>query len=321
MMKAGRQIFNVPKDRKKDFCGIYCIYNSKYFYVGQSIHVRKRLKQHRNSIRKNKHENILMQRVFNKYKDTDPLRFKELIACDPNDLNYFEEYYFNEISKIWIDKTPMNLDPCGKAGDYLISSKHKSESHIGKENTWKHVKYVQLDLQGNLIKVWDSLSAASKFYKKIIDPRKKSSIGYQWQPYEEWIKNPKGKPIYKHNIHSTVKQFDLKGNFIQEFKNIDTAVNSIGLKSKSSLVSCLTGNNKTCKGFLWSYSFTPPKYDTFRDRTKCRKPVKQFTIDGKYIKTFSSVNEASESLGISIGAIKNNLKGSQKQAGGFIWKR
>lgn len=83
----------------------------------------------------------------------------------------------------------------------------------------------------------------------------------------------------------------------------------------------LTGNNKTCKGFLWSYSFIPPKYDTFRDRTKCRKPVKQFTIDGKYIKTFNSVNEASKSLGISIGVIRNNLKGSQKQAGGFIWKR
>ena len=320
-MEIDKQTFNIPKNKKDDFCGIYCIYNSKYFYIGQSIHVRKRFKQHQNSIRKNKHENILMQRVFNKYKDTDPLRFKELIACDPNDLNYFEEYYFNKISKEWIDKTAMNLDPCGKAGDYIISSKHKSESHIGKPNTWKQVKYVQLDLQGNLIKVWDSLSSASKFYNKNINPRKKLSIGYQWQTYKDWEKNPKGKVVYRHTIHSTIKQFDLQGNFIQEFENINSAINFIGLKSKSSLVACLNGTNKTCKGFLWSYSNTPKKYNNLIDRTNCRKPVKQFTIDGKYIKTFNSINEASEILGIPIGSIKNNLKGSQKQAGGFIWKR
>ena len=313
--------FNIPKNRKEDFCGIYCIYNSKYFYVGQSVHVRKRFKEHQSRIRKNKHENIIMQRVFNKYKDSDPLKFKELIACDPNDLNYFEEYYFNKISKLWCDKTSMNIDPCGKAGDYLISSKHKSEAHLGMSKEWRKVKYVQLDSKGNLIREWNSITDASKYYNKKINPNKHLSIGYQWQKYDEWLKNPKGPVNYKHNIIDTIKQFDLKGNLINEYENISTAAKAVGLKSNSSLVSCLSGTNKTCKGFLWSYSYTPPKIDILIDRTKYRKSIKQYTLEGEYIKTFSSINEASEVLNISIKSIKNNLTNRQKQAGGFIWKR
>lgn len=51
-----------------------------------------------------------------------------------------------------------------------------------------------------------------------------------------------------------------------------------------------------------------------------RKVVLQFSLDGKYIKEFSSIKEASIECGISSSAIHNSIVGKTIKAGGFIWK-
>ena len=52
---------------KNDICGIYCITNSKYFYVGLSKHVKERWNQHKRDLKKGIHKNTFMQREYNKY--------------------------------------------------------------------------------------------------------------------------------------------------------------------------------------------------------------------------------------------------------------
>jgi group I intron endonuclease len=49
------------------------------------------------------------------------------------------------------------------------------------------------------------------------------------------------------------------------------------------------------------------------------KPINQFCKNGTFIKEWNSSIEAGNSLGISPGAISNNLRGWSKSAGGFIW--
>lgn len=61
----------------------------------------------------------------------------------------------------------------------------------------------------------------------------------------------------KGKLHPTsrpVLQFDLEGNFINEWKCISEAARAIGC-SPSSISSCASTHirNKTCKGYIWKY--------------------------------------------------------------------
>lgn len=50
------------------------------------------------------------------------------------------------------------------------------------------------------------------------------------------------------------------------------------------------------------------------------KSVSQYSIDGKLIATYSSINEASKSIKRDAGNISKCCNGKQKTAGGYIWK-
>ena len=71
---------------------------------------------------------------------------------------------------------------------------------------------------------------------------------------------------------------------------------------------------------LWMFTLLNDNY------TKAKKlnraiPVKQYSLNHKLIKIFSSPAEAGRLLGISKTAIRNNLVGLSKTSAGFIWKR
>lgn len=310
----GNLVSNIPES---DFTGIYVFYNSRYFYVGQSINVRKRLRQHQNHLLQNKHENVIVQRVYNKYKDIDPFVFKPILQCNIDDLNYFEDYCFETLKSLNANFTPMNIAKCGEAGDIAASRISKSKAFRGILHPWKYVKYVQLDKEGNLIKIWDSLAEAQRQYG-IINPRKHTSQGYQWQKYDEYLTLPKGKVKHKHNIDDTVKQFDLQGNLIAEYTSIKEACKITGV-NKSTLNSCLKGKGKTAGGFLWSYGECPKIIIKSR-YVAPKKKVLQYDLNGNYIKTFSTLNKAASEIGITNYAIKRNIEGYTKNAGGYIWK-
>lgn len=50
------------------------------------------------------------------------------------------------------------------------------------------------------------------------------------------------------------------------------------------------------------------------------KSVSQYTIDGKYIRTFGSGCEAEREIGIAHGRISLVCRGKRKTTGGYIWK-
>ena len=61
----------------KNICGIYKITNTitNNFYIGSTVNFYNRFKKHRHSLNNNKHENIHLQRAFNKYGE-DFFEFK-----------------------------------------------------------------------------------------------------------------------------------------------------------------------------------------------------------------------------------------------------
>ena len=56
------------------------------------------------------------------------------------------------------------------------------------------------------------------------------------------------------------------------------------------------------------------------DRSHTRKIVNQYSLSGEFIKQWASVQEASESLGISVRAIQLCVTGFYQSGGGYIWK-
>jgi group I intron endonuclease len=73
-------------------CGIYKIVNivNNKCYIGSSIAIRKRLSDHKRRLRKGQHNNIHMQKAWNKYGETS-FSFDILLYCSGNDLFFYED--------------------------------------------------------------------------------------------------------------------------------------------------------------------------------------------------------------------------------------
>lgn len=77
--------------------GVYCIENKVNFkrYVGSSINMKERLRNHKNKLKRNKHVNNYLQNAFNKYGIDN---FNFLIICEvqnKDDLLKVEQYYID----------------------------------------------------------------------------------------------------------------------------------------------------------------------------------------------------------------------------------
>lgn len=318
-------------------CGIYCISNSKYFYVGQSVDIYRRWNKHRWDLKNDKHKNKIMQNVYNLHKEDDPFEYTIIRESETEELNKLEKEFMIEYYYKFPDKRCMNIaDPekcytsnpetrqkisiamTGKSLSEETKAK-MSKSRKGQKHNWSRKKMVQMDVEGNVIKIWDSVKEAESELGIRYHKKNKLCGGFQWQSYEEWLEKPKGKVQHKHNITSTVKQYDLQGNLLNEWASPKAASEGTNTSS-SALSACLNGKGKTAGGFLWSYTYEI-NTNIAPDRTNYRKPVKQFTLDGTFIKEWESAQKASEELCIKLGSINNCIKGTQKQAGGYIWER
>ena len=50
------------------------------------------------------------------------------------------------------------------------------------------------------------------------------------------------------------------------------------------------------------------------------KTLKQYSLEGEYLRDWNTMSEASKELGIAISSISLCCRGNYKKAGGFIWR-
>jgi len=71
----------------------------------------------------------------------------------------------------------------------------------------------------------------------------------------------------------------------------------------------------------WKENYEKLAEDTNnRVHNKSRKAVEQYTLEGVYVKTFSSMGDASDSFGVDISNITNACSGKYRSSCGFKWK-
>ena len=197
----------------------------------------------------------------------------------------------------------------------------------------KHQKYVYLvDEDGGIIEKYSSVSEAGRkhgfarhyFSKTPTINGIKTIRGLHFiveTKENEFI--PKGhkgaRPDLKGKGSKPVCQYTKEGEFIKEYPSINAAADGIGFpKCAPEIASCCHGNLKTARGYIWRHKGSDAPAPFINNSIR---EIEQYTIDGTFVATFSSIKEAAVAVGNGkAGSINNNLTGRTKSAFGYIWK-
>lgn len=119
-----------------------------------------------------------------------------------------------------------------------------------------------------------------------------------------------------------ILQFSLKGRLIKKWNSQLEVENEIDI-SASSLGEVLRAKSFYCKGFLWiyesEYNSGVIPYWKFQHKTTLKRQVHQYTLEGNFIRTFSSPDEASVFTNIKANTIRAACHRQNKTCGGFMF--
>jgi group I intron endonuclease len=116
------------------------------------------------------------------------------------------------------------------------------------------------------------------------------------------------KTVYQYNVET--------GKLINSYDDLSSASNAVSA-TKTSISNACLNYNKTCKGYVWSYSKTikPNEKIDLRNKKVC-----QTSLNGETKVIYKSVSEASRKTGISKTCIARCCRKEREHSGGFIWK-
>lgn len=253
--------------------GIYKIENliNHKVYIGQSISIASRLKQHKSDLKNNRHANSHLQSSWNKYGEENFI-FEIIDLCTKEQLNekeiYWIEYYggknnqlnfnqkdggkFGSLNELSIEK--IKLKTIGKHRS--PKTEFKKGEHHGNEFKKGFVsphrkKVYQYDLDGNFIKEWcgiveivQKMNANSSNISNCCRGIEHSAYGYQWRYYYQSDGIGKVKTNKK-----TVYQYNLLGELVNKFISL-REMNRITGFDKSNVKKAIK-TNKIAYGYYW----------------------------------------------------------------------
>lgn len=185
----------------------------------------------------------------------------------------------------------------------------------------------QYDKNGKYLKTFKSLTDANKAVgvgdtgvSACMDGRAKTISGYIFRWFNGSTDDIDLTGINLNENERKINCYDKKGIFLQTFCSMKIAAECLGV-SRASINQAAIKNY-----FVGEFAF---RY--FEGRTddidtsgmgmkKTFKKVDQFSVDGKFIKTHDGLIIAQEKTGISRFLISACCIGSQKTAGGYIWR-
>lgn len=238
-------------------------------YIGSSININVRKRNHFNNLRSRRHTNSKLQNHYNKY-GVDDLIFEIIETTnDPNEVLKIEQKYIDKLDTF---KTGFNMSP--NAGNSL-GRKHSEEtkmkiSKIQSDKTLSedHRKKISRSSMGRVQteETRKKLSEATKGKPKSESARKNMSISAKNRPpiseetrqklskiSKERIRTDEWKSKIAQSNSRSILQYDLEHNLVQEFIGAKTASDITGI-GRTSIVNALSGKSKTAGGFIWEYA-------------------------------------------------------------------
>lgn len=119
-------------------------------------------------------------------------------------------------------------------------------------------------------------------------------------------------------ISVSVRQYDRDGNFIKEWPGISDAEAALGINNVGA---CCNGRRHLAGGFMWRYAKEGlDSVDKKEGLPKQARAVRQYSIDGEFIKEFDAMRDAVRETGVDKKSIQECCAGRQNTGRGFIWK-
>lgn len=104
----------------------------------------------------------------------------------------------------------------------------------------------------------------------------------------------------------------MKGNYKGSFPTMADAAQGMGI-DRASINNAVLGNRPSAGGYLWTMKGSKPVVPV-------KRCITQKTISGEFVNNWESLEAIRKYIGTtSTTAIRNAIKGKQKQAYGFRW--
>lgn len=315
--------------------GIYKINNevNGKFYIGSSVDLKKRRRDHLRELRDGIHRNNRLQNSFNKYGERN---FKFSI------IEYVEnEKVLREKEQHWIDKT----DACNRYKGFNINRLATGGGNYEEDNGNYGNKGIKNPLSKQVaqidpatlkvIKIWGAsieIKRELDFHSgnicnicTLIEEKNlwKKYKGYYWC-YEKDLHRLENKIDYIDPRKRRVMQLDKNTKEVLKiFDSLKEAADEVGVGYINISRVC-NGKNETSAGYRWKFAdegvYKPNKTSlTGKENPNARKVV-QLSLDGKYIRVYSTIKQAAIENSISVNGIYQYLSSkTRKHSGGYQW--
>lgn len=234
----------------------------------------------------------------------------------------------------WLEKQSLDIYiPEYKLGIEYQGSQHyeavslfNGESGLIETQKRDNVKKEKCKLNGITLIEWIYTEKVED--QKLIDILKQQNI--QIPPKQEMITCYIENNISKSDKKITeqelplVCQYDLDGNYLNSFANVDSASKETGV-SKDSIRRACSGVRYTGGGYMWRRYLVaeiPQKIGAYIKTEQVNGPRKivQYSTSGDIIASYDSISEAVRMTGVNAKSIRETAKGKQNHAGGYVWK-
>ena len=224
--------------------GIYCIKNTinNNIYVGSSIDINKRKREHFSSLTKNKHHSRYLQRSFNKH-GKENFSFSILEECFPEELLIREQHFINTLSP--------RYNVCRIAGNSFGTKRtEEAKNNISKaqkerfktQSAWnKGISRTPEEIENHRNKILGK-------------PSKKKGMKLSKESCENISRGLLGRNLsqeHKAKLSKKVIEYDLEGNIIHTFVSLTEAAKDV--KSFVTNLQKAIKNNKPFKKRIFKY--------------------------------------------------------------------
>jgi len=193
----------------------------------------------------------------------------------------------------------------------------------------------QYDLEGNIINSYESLLDADRktghsegsiraAMNRGAKVKNTSYFFIQFNKHQEIPNKVQPYAIPLHGFSVSVVQISADHkHFINEFPSITHAAESLGRNTGHISAACL-GKRETAYGYVWkyrtNYNDDLPPININEAKIKLHsKPIAQYNLNGKYIRTFKSASEAARFSNDAQGNISAVARGKRKYSGNYRW--
>jgi len=206
-------------------------------------------------------------------------------------------------------RNPYYLNYVEKYGEPIVEIVHKNLTK-GEACTLE-VEYIQkygrklYDEGGILVNISEGGSSGSKGYKYDMSQERKDKIS----------KSKKGKSIHTKKSKNLISKSKIGSKISDETKS-KISKSHLGKKKSDETKAKMS---KAHKGRKITWNLKGIKKST--PTGKPQIPISQYDLNGKFIKSYQSISDASNGDKSLYEGIRQCLKGKYKQSKGYIWKK